>query len=138
MTALEWGIKKSLIGYVRGMDDGRILVGDGATASDDGVFVFPGDDELRFRGSVTLLGHDGMMRVVVQDPWIERDGGRWMLSIADPDDPARLAFVTIEALGVDEDGVRHGTGVALTSDGADLFFGPYVEGTAFDDLVITG
>lgn len=139
MTLLEWGIKRSLIGYVRGMDDGRIVTADQATVSDADVFAFPGDAELRFRGEVTLVGHSGMMRVVLRDPWIEQSGERWTLSIADPDDEAaRLPFATLEALEGDGEGVRRGTGIALTSDGADLFFGPYVEGTPLDDLVITG
>ena len=39
-AALVWGIKDSLLGYVRGMADGRIETADGAEAIADG-FRFP-------------------------------------------------------------------------------------------------
>ena len=88
VSALVWGVKASLLDYVRGMPDGAVAV-DGAIESADG-FTFPsaaGPDDgiLRFGGSVTLTGHSGMMRVVIADPWVAVDARE--LSIADPDDP---------------------------------------------------
>lgn len=129
MSALVWPIKGSLIGYVRGMSDGRVEL-DGGAQERDGAFVFPAADAPgQFAGSVTFLGHNGMMRVLIADPWLRADGSGAVLSIADPDDPStRLDFARIATF----DG-RAASGTTLTGDGADLFFGPYVEGTVLDD-----
>ena len=129
MSALAWAVKASLLGYVRGMPDGRIEL-DGVTEQGEG-FVFPAADadSGRFTGTVTLLGHGGMMRVVLADPWLTPQGDGAVLSIADPDDPTvRLDFARIARF----DGAA-ATGTTLTIDGADLFFGPYTEGTELDD-----
>jgi hypothetical protein len=132
MSTLVWGVKASLLRYVRGMADGVVATDGGATESPLG-FTFPGDG-LRFSGSVTLTGHDGMMRIVLTDPALVETAGGWMLEIADPDDPAaRLRFAAVGAF----DGIE-GTGVVLTADGADLFFGPYEAGTELDDLTVRG
>lgn len=134
MTALVWAVKTSLVGYVRRMPDGRVEL-DGTTET-DGAFAFPAADAdtATFTGSVAFLGHNGMMRVVIADPWLTREGQGAVLSIADPDDPSiRLDFARIARF----DG-RQATGTTLTADGADLFFGPYVEGTPLDDPRIEG
>lgn len=135
MSALVWGVKASLLRYVRGMPDGTVLL-EGVVESADG-FVFPGaettaDDILRFTGCATLTGHGGMMRVVIADPWISVQARE--LSIADPDDPSqRLTFARVATIEPSPDGALHGQGTTLTADGADLFFGPYREGTTLDD-----
>ncbi len=135
MSGLVWGIKQSLLAYVRGMPDGEALVEDGATLTHEGGLLFSRYGDLSFRGTVTLVGHNGMMRVVLRDPQIERDGESWILSIADPDESdGRLRFATVGSFDINS---GRGTRVALTADGADLFFGPYIEGTPLDDLVIT-
>ncbi|WP_306232071.1 HtaA domain-containing protein [Agrococcus beijingensis] len=133
--ALVWGVKASLVGYVRGMADGRVEATGGAEVVDDG-FRFPrgeGDDPLAFRGSVALTGHGGMLRVVIADPALRETAGGWAIEIADPDEPeVRLRFATLQAF----DGER-ATGTALTAEGADLFFfGPYAQGTPLDDPVV--
>ncbi|WP_156138603.1 HtaA domain-containing protein [Microbacterium mangrovi] len=137
MSVLVWAIKGSLVGYVRGMADGEIAL-DGA-AEDASGFRFREAPESepavrRFTGRVRFTGHNGMMRVVIADPWVEASGPGAVLSIADPDDPAaRLPFARIAAF----DGVR-ASGTTLTADGADLFFGPYREGTELDDPRLQG
>jgi len=139
VSALVWGVKASLLDYVRGMPDGAVAV-DGAIESADG-FTFPsapGPDDgiLRFRGSVTLTGHSGMMRVVIADPWVAVDSRE--LSIADPDDKTgRLTFARFVALASDGEQTLRAQGTTLTADGSDLFFGPYREGTTLDDPVVT-
>lgn len=137
MSGLRWGIKASLLAYVRRMLDGAVAFAGGAEADggDDGeggIRWAPGDAPLAFRGSVTLTGHGGLLRLTIADPsLVEADGG-WALEVADPDDPAlRLRFATIAAF----DGER-ASGTALTEDGADLFFGPYERGTPIDDPVV--
>lgn len=130
MTVLLWGVKQSLIGYVRRMPDGAVELHGGAIETAEG-FEFPSvlGEDLRFRGAVVLTGHGGMMHVTIADPALVRAGGGWILEIADPDSPAvRLPFATIESF----DGTS-ASGSALTEEGADLFFGPYEAGTPVDD-----
>lgn len=132
MSSLVWGIKASLVAYIRGMGDGRIEL-DGVT-EDGGAFTFSeGDGPLAFRGAVTLIAHGGMMHVALGDPALEQRDAGWVLTIADPDDASvRLAFATAADLVREAHG-RRATGTALTADGADLFFGPYEAGTPLDD-----
>ncbi|GAB3596051.1 HtaA domain-containing protein [Microbacterium tumbae] len=128
MSTLVWGVKESLLSYVRRMPDGAITADDGARIDGNAV-SFPGDG-LRFSGSVTLTGHGGMMHVVLSAPQLVREEETWSLSIEDPDAPeGRLRFATVGSF----DGAR-GSDVRLTEDGADLFFGPYTRGTPLDDL----
>ncbi|WP_404311552.1 HtaA domain-containing protein [Agrococcus terreus] len=130
---MHWGIKASLLAYVRRMPDGAVSFADGAADHGErGIRWAPGVAPLAFRGRVTLTGHGGLLRVTIADPsLVEVDGG-WALEVADPDDPAlRLRFATIEVF----DGER-ASGTALTEDGADLFFGPYERGTPIDDPVL--
>lgn len=130
MSALVWPVKRSLLVYVRGMSDGKVTTGGGAH-EDAAGFVFPGDG-MTFSGSVAFTGHGGMMRVVLADPAVIPHGETWVLEIADPDDDtSRLPFAEVAAF----DGSA-GTGVSLTAEGADLFFGPYEAGTPLEDFVV--
>lgn len=136
MTALAgrsllWGIKASLLDYVRGTADGSVEVTDGASITPAGI-RFPGTDGRAFGGAVTLTGHGGMLRLTIARPAIIETSGGWVLEIADPDEPSRrMTFATIAAF----DGTR-ASSTALTQDGADLFFGPYERGTAIDDPMV--
>jgi hypothetical protein len=136
MTALLWGIKSSLIDYVRGRGAGTVVAADGATA-EGGAFRFPagsgaGGADGAFLGSVTLTAHSGMFHLVIAEPAIVHAPEGWRLEIADPHEPgARLPFATIAAF----DGER-ATGTVLTQDGADLFFGPYEPGTPIDEPTV--
>lgn len=139
MSTLVWAVKSSLLEYTRSMQDGQIVLADGATETTGG-FWFPGADTvngvLRFRGSVTLTGHGGMMRIVISDPWLHLHGPGALLSIKDDDEPGgRLRFAQILELKGDGTTLR-AVGTALTADGADLFFGPYAEGTSLGDPTV--
>lgn len=138
MTALVWPIKASLLEYVRGMSDGAVHL-DGVEESARG-YVFPASagetSGHRFTGSVRLRGHGGLLDVLFRDPAIEPRGDGWVLTIADPDDPAqRVPFATLDALEPAAGELR-GRGTRLTAPGADFFFGPYTLGTPFDDPII--
>lgn len=137
--SLEWSIKRSLLGYVRGLPDGVVGAGEGAVER-EGLFVFPAAGspagEHRFSGVVAVSGHDGLLDVVFREPWLQPGASGWLLSIADPDDGQRLGLLRIAALEAQPDGSLRATGTSLTQDGADLFFGPYQAGTAFDDPVV--
>lgn len=137
MRALKWGIKGSLITYVRGLPDGVVDVLDGASET-DGAFFFPAAEdasgEFSFTGNVYLRGHGGMMDLPVANPRVERAGDAWSLTIQDPDEAdERLVFATIAQFEADAEGHARATGTALSADGAGLFFGPYREGTEVDD-----
>jgi Htaa len=101
-TPLVWGVKASLLAYVRGLGDGEIAVKAPAElASHDQYssqeatagFAFAPDPngshfdlatqtgQLRFRGSVTLSGHFNAMRVELSDPRLDLDGGSGTLSV---------------------------------------------------------
>ncbi len=131
--SLLWGIKSSLLDYVRGMGDGTVEATGGASVTDAGIrFGSPEPGSLAFRGAVTLTAHGGMLHVTIADPAIVETSTGWALEIVDPHDASRrMAFATIAGF----DG-RRATGTALTHDGADLFFGPYQRGTAIDDPTI--
>ena len=132
MSALHWGVKASFLGYIQAMPDGSVTAEQGALLR-GATAVFPRTDAahpLRFRGALRFVGHGGVLDLRIADPAVEPRGEGGILSIRDPYDPAaRLDLATIAAL----DAVA-GTGLALTADGADLFFGPYVEGTPLDDF----
>ncbi|MFC7432050.1 MULTISPECIES: HtaA domain-containing protein [unclassified Agrococcus] len=141
--SLVWRIKASLIDYVRGMPDGEVLLDDGV-AETAGGFAFPplGTEGgvLRFGGCVTFQGHSGMMHVELSEPSLTPVGDGWRLEFADPDAPTvRLHFADVASMTRgDDDGARHGAGTTLAADGADLFFGPYEQGTPLDDPVVLG
>lgn len=128
MTSLVWGIKGSLMSYLNRMEDGVVEL-DGVTREASGKLVFAGSD-LRFAGVVRLTGHSGMMRVVLADPDLVETPSGWALELGDAAGE-RFLFAAIAHF----DGVR-GTGLTLTEEGSDLFFGPYEEGTPLDDFYL--
>lgn len=130
MTVLRWGLKRSLRAYTLAMSDGSITTSAGAKAEGE-VFLFPGTG-LTFAGAVRFRGHGGLMDVKLADPSLVETPSGWAVDIADPDDAgARLRFARVASF----DGTA-GRGVTLAQDGADLFFGPYEDGTPLDDLVV--
>lgn len=128
MTSLVWGIKGSLMNYVDRMADGVVEL-DGVEREASGELVFTGCG-LSFSGIVRLTGHSGMMRVVLADPALVETPSGWALELGD-DAGERFLFASIASF----DGAR-GTGLTLTEEGSDLFFGPYEEGTPLEDLYL--
>ncbi|GAA2175583.1 hypothetical protein GCM10009846_26060 [Agrococcus versicolor] len=150
--SLVWRIKSSLIAYVLGMSDGEVLLDDGVVETAEG-FAFPprpadagadadaldDPDTRRFCGVVTFQGHNGMMHVELSEPSITRVGDGWRIEFSDPDAPTRrLHFADVAAVASGQDHREHGTGTTLAADGADLFFGPYEQGTPLDDPFVQG
>lgn len=123
-TALEWGIKESLIRYVASMADGSVTAHAPAQAIPGG-FSFPAsrsaptDGSLWFSGSVTLSGHGGMLKLQIEDPWLSpgpTPSDPWTLTINDPYEAgARIAFASIERLDFPE---RSGGPEGADSNGA--------------------
>lgn len=147
MNALLWGIKASLIGYMRGLGDGEVSL-IGVTETPDG-FLFPAEEgpgqdadpkrrrAYDFSGSVTLTAHNGLLHLTFSNPRVVSAGEGWNLLIDDDQSTSgHMVFATIKTLTPDEDGSLRASGTHLTSDGSDLFFGPYEEGTDLDDPVV--
>lgn len=148
---LVWGIKDSLIRYVRGMSDGSVQVSGSAIETAEG-FRFPPDPEpdpgpgshgapLRFRGAVVLTGHSGMLRICFSDPWLipgPSPYDPWSITMSDPFEAGkRLVFAKIDRVDHDDSGALKCSGTRLTETGSDLFFaGPYTPGTKLDDPAV--
>ncbi|MGI8393224.1 HtaA domain-containing protein [Leucobacter sp. W1038] len=150
MSTLHWGIKASFLRYLSEMSDGSVEAVPPASF-DDGKGAFPSAPAqspgiLRFRGGIRFTGHGGLLNLTVDSPALEQRGEDWVITISDPYAPAtRIDLATVGEFSPAASGaeprnpeVRIGTGVALTAAGADLFFGPYVEGTALDEFTIVG
>lgn len=137
IAGLAWGVHTPFWEYIQRIPDGLVAVHNGAKILESGATFFPLDaasataHELRFVGDLEFRGHNGMMAVTVQQPWLQCHGERWQLTIVDPFEPgSRMPIVDIELH--DE-----ATGTArLTESGTDLFMGNYNEGTLFDPVRI--
>ncbi len=102
ITSLVWGVKGSLVSYVRGLHDGEIAVQAPATAATPAqaarlggseAFAFAPDragshydsttrtGQLQFRGAVVFSGHFDTMRVELIDPRLDLHDGTGTLSL---------------------------------------------------------
>lgn len=153
---LVWGVKTSLVSYVRGLGDGEIEVkapaerasrepstgGDGAehfafAPDPDGSHfdAATGTGQLRFRGTVTFRGHFNTMRVELSDPRIDLEGGSGTLSVRTNGligTPRWDAIATAVILPTPIRAHAVSMGLVLTAAGR-LLFGPqYPVGQALD------
>lgn len=109
---MSWGIKRSFTQYIEAMPDGRRGAGHGATEMPDGTFFFELADAanfdpqtrqgiLKYQGDVRYKAHQGMLFVMIVDPWLEFNGDSVELSIVDaerwPDTDRRMVLATLEA-----------------------------------------
>ncbi|MFL4480498.1 HtaA domain-containing protein [Paeniglutamicibacter sp. ORCA_105] len=90
---LSWGVKSSFTRYIDTMPDGRRGAGHGATEAGDGVYFFELEDAsgfdpsspegiVKYRGDLRYKGHQGMLFVMIVDPWIEfRDTGAVLTAV---------------------------------------------------------
>ncbi|HWH25977.1 MAG TPA: HtaA domain-containing protein [Pseudolysinimonas sp.] len=128
---LVWTIKSSFLRYIETMPDGVISMYDGVTRDVEG-FHFPlvsqTDSSWIFEGSVAFTGHFGMLAIEVGEVHIDVLDNVASLSIADGDE--RLVFATGTF-----DGSRFDP-IALTADGADLFFEVYRRGEHLDPAIL--
>ncbi len=90
---LQWGIKDSLLGYLRGIEDGvieavvaAVFVGSHFTFGEDSVAsnfdAETATGTLQFLGTAKLSGHWGMMNIVLKNPLLELEQGRGSVLIA--------------------------------------------------------
>lgn len=132
---MTWGVHGPFRDYISRMSDGRMSARDGAEMLSTGEVFFPVDvatsKELRCTGILEFMGHQGMLAVPIEEPWLQRRAGQWHLSIIDPfDRNARMSFVDV-ALNHESIGTTR-----LTEAGTDVFMGNYTEKTPFDPLRI--
>lgn len=142
---LEWGIKATMLDYVRALPDGTMTF-DGEDALGLDVFVFPLVDDLRptgqnrvvsFRGQFHSAGHHGTQLAVVIDPTIEVRGSIGRLSVVRwAGRQARLEIAEFEwptpraVVGGFERVLRP----RLTVEGTEVFGDVYPTGTPLDDV----
>lgn len=128
---LEWGIRESLTRYVSQLPDGLIVVDDDAgivRGTHPPRFWFPEAsrdvDVLRYRGSVSISAHGGMLRVRARDPWVSFGEADAVISVI-VGDGARQE-VAIAPLRLD---IGPQVGPARLTAGGAVWLGPsYAEG----------
>ena len=141
MHSLVWPIKRSFTTYIERMPDGVIAVEGGVSRREDG-FSFPGERSAgstvtRFAGSVTFVGHYGMLYLPVGGVEIVEsvDGGA-VLTIADEGSPTRRCTLLRLGEPTVEGSRRTYASPVLTEEGAELFLDNYPAGSPFDPLEI--
>lgn len=146
-SLLTWGVKASFLAYVQAAE-GSIVVADGAACTAEGAFTFPAlpDGDLaiaedgsatgatRFRGSVTLEAHGGMLRATLSDLAVE--AGKEGLVLTATQMPMGTTRCAIARLGpVQRDGSGGVTAAAaITLDGMYQIAENYPPGTALDPV----
>ena len=120
-SGLEWGIRESLTSYVAHLPDGVADLVDGAHPP---RFFFPevsrARGEVRFGGTVQIIGHRGMLRITACDPWLAFGDGRAFLSVVPSEGSARVVVAVLPAV---EGEPIEAVGAQLTAEGA-AWLGP--------------
>ncbi|WAH97745.1 HtaA domain-containing protein [Arthrobacter sp. MMS18-M83] len=150
-ASLEWGIRRTFIEYVSGLDDGEITAEEPATVSGLGRFSFPaqpgseldpktGFGVLKFSGTAHASGHFGLMSVTITDPWIEIGLDCAALTIPDPDrDPVsgkRIALATLTLKTEDGSNVWVDIASTLAVEAIGIFNRQYESGSAMDPVTV--
>ncbi|GAA1242316.1 hypothetical protein GCM10009676_29570 [Prauserella halophila] len=157
---LTWGLKRSFVAYVSRLRDGGCGAKDGGSVVDGSFFHFEpavgegaagasgtgsaahaAGDVLRFQGDVRLVGHAGLLFVMLKDPWVEFTPDGAVLTVVDvehwPDTSVRMPLATLEpADPVADQGLRVWSGVParLTEQGVELFDEQYAAGLPLDPV----
>ena len=150
ISKLTWGVKASFRGYVEAAG-GSITVGDGATRTDDGSFVFnalPGGDlaiasdgtatgSIRFAGSVTFDAHGGMLKSTLNELGIEAGDDGLMITVAEaPANQSRCAIAKLFPIEFGSDG-KIALRSEITMDGMWQIADNYPPGTELDPVEIS-
>lgn len=149
---MSWGVKHSFARYIDAMPDGRRGAGHGATETERGVYFFELDDTsdydsasgwgvIRYRGDVRYAGHEGMLFVMIVDPWIEFRGSAAVLTVLDAEHwPNRERRIELATLTPDDsatqqlpEGWAHLT-AQLTPEGSAVFNDVYPVGEILEPV----
>ena len=146
-NTLTWGVKASFRNYVEGAG-GSITVGDGATRTEDGTFVFkaaPGGDlviapdgtatgAVRFLGKITFEAHGGMLNSTLTDLALEATEDGLVLTVLDaPMNQDRCAIATLSLTEHNSEGTV-ALKAEITVDGMYQIADNYPPGTELDSL----
>ena len=138
---LSWRVRDSLLVYVLGVG-GSIEVAESARA-DDGLYTFAFDERhsdagiAAYRGSVHLRAHEGLMDVLIVDPWIHLNPQGMQLSIGSSDPESRSVLMDLVAAEPVVAGgltVWRDVGTRLAATGAAAFAFNYPVGAEFAPL----
>ncbi|MGR6520303.1 HtaA domain-containing protein (plasmid) [Rhodococcus erythropolis] len=147
-VGFTWGIKRSFIRYISYLPDGDHVGEDGAYLNEASLFTYPrshssgaGAGELRFRGTVRIGGHGGLLGVLLSEPWIRLSGDRGTLSVVDPSQwPSREGRINLAELECERQPIDTGLvlrcAASLAEEGVSVFGGNYSQGTPLDPVVI--
>ena len=149
---LSWGVKGSFTRYIDSMPDGRRGAGHGATEAGEGVYFFELEDAsgfdpavpggiAKYRGDVRYKGHQGMLFVMIVDPWIEfRDTGA-VLTVVDaerwPGKEHRIELATLDPCEPTAGRLPRGWAqmdARLTPAGVEVFNGVYGVGEQLEPV----
>jgi hypothetical protein len=149
---MSWGVKSSFTRYIDAMPDGMRGAGHGAAETGQGVYFFELEDAsgydpvsregvVKYRGDVRYKGHQGMLFVMIVDPWIEFRNGAAALTVLDAEHwPSRDRRIELATLALNEaatqqlpDGWTHLT-TQLTQEGAMVFNEVYPVGEILDPV----
>lgn len=154
-ATLDWGVKTSFRTYISGgiANGSWTLAGvgyaDGRFGWTGGTGTFNPDETrglVRYSGSVSFTGHDGVLNLVLSNLAIRVTGPTQATLIADvhstdmngkPSDYSGVSFATIALGGGTASGSAFsvdGAATALTDDGAKAFAGFYKAGDALDPI----
>ncbi|PVZ53871.1 HtaA domain-containing protein [Arthrobacter sp. H-02-3] len=145
---MAWAVKDSFVNYVKAMNDGRIILSDGAAVTSTRQFYFPfkhleqsGSTSfvLHFGGEARFFAHHGFMSVLLRHPRIEVTPDSACLSI-EPEQGRewlRLAELDLPA-GLTEDGVTMWDSVVtkLADAGVATFGDSYRAGETLSPLTV--
>ncbi len=146
-SKLTWGVKASFRSYVEGVG-GSITLGDGATRTEDGSFVFaavPGGDltitpdgsptgAMRFQGTVTFNAHGGMLKATLTELGLEVGSDGFVLTALEaPTNQDRCAIAKLGPVKIGPDNAII-VGAEITLDGMYQIADNYPPGTALDAL----
>lgn len=142
---LQWGIKDSLLGYLRGIEDG-LIEADSPAVFEGNLFTFSEDGAasnfdadtangtLQFLGTAKLSGHWGMMNIVLKNPLVELQNGVGTLLIAQGgilSPETFVPFVKLERIG-DSNEYR----TSLTAEGRLVLGEQYQVGQELNPLTL--
>ena len=144
---MTWGVKVSFRGYVDAVG-GSVTLGDGATRTEDGAFVFkavPGGDlviaadgsatgSMRFEGTVQFDAHGGMLKSTLSELGLDATPDGLVLTVLEaPMNKDRCAIAKLGAVEVGADGTTT-IGTEITMEGMWQIADNYPPGTELDPV----
>lgn len=145
-TGFAWAVKRSFVGYIRSVPDGRIAVGEGAAITADAEFHFPfsgmswtepEETSLQFAGAVAFTAHHGILVVALRRPRLALKDAEGSLLITAANGEVPIArFALPDARTAYNVTMWSDVVPTLTSQGRTVFGDSYDVGEAMAPLMI--